>query len=164
MVQKKANKRKANKETYMFPSLHQHVVNEVSDEIASPKFHPDDSDSAANNTYSTNVMGTFKCTNNACSNHGWGSKKVAILIRRYSEGLYNAVVFNQRCRSCNKLGKPILDMESYVDRVAYRLKVWAGVKMERPNFNLKQGPRHEDTLCEGCKRGVCSKNKDWEYR
>jgi hypothetical protein len=156
MVQKKTNRRKAAKETYMFPSLHQDVVNAVSGQIALPQFHPDNSDSAANNTYSTNVMGTFKCTDNACSNHGWGSKKVAILIMGYSKGSYNAVVFNQRCRSCKKLGKLTLDKESYVDRVAYRLKKWAGIDMEKPYVNSKKGPPHESTLCEGCKRGICS--------
>jgi hypothetical protein len=77
------------KTSYMFPLLHQDVVIAVSGEIASPLFHPDDSDSAANITYSTNVMGKFKCTNNTCSNYGWGSKKVAILIRGYPEGWYN---------------------------------------------------------------------------
>jgi hypothetical protein len=165
MVRKNTNRRKADKKaSYMFPSLHQDIVVAVSGEIASPHFHQDDSDSAANNTYSTNVMGTFKCTNIACSNHGWNSKMVAILIRGYPNGCYNAVVFNQRCRSCKKLGSLTLDKESYVDRVAYRLKKWAGIKMERPYVNSKKGPPHESTLCEGCKRGVCVKKNDWEYR
>jgi hypothetical protein len=60
MVQKKTNKRKAAKETYMFPSLHQDVVIAVSGQIVSPRFRPDDNDSAANSTYSTNVMGTVR--------------------------------------------------------------------------------------------------------
>jgi hypothetical protein len=165
MGQKKANKRRANKGTcYMFPLLHQDIVNAVSDKIASPEFHTDGGDNAANNSYSTHVMGKFKCNNNACFNHGWGSKKVAILIRGYSEGSYNAVVFNQRCKSCQKLGSLILDEESYIDRVAYRLKKWAGVQMERSYVTSKKGPPHESTLCEGCKRGVCPKTNNWEYR
>jgi hypothetical protein len=163
MVQKKTNRRKADKGTsYMFPSLHRDVVNAVSDQIASPKFHPEDS--AANNTYSTNVMGTFKCTNNACLNRGWGSMRVAILIRGYPKGRYNAVVFNQRCWSCEKLGNLTLNRESYVDRVAYRLKKWAGIEMERPHVDSQNGPPHKSTLCEGCKRGVCPSKNDWEYR
>ena len=158
MVRKKGNKPKEDRKTsYMFPSLHQGVVNAVSDEIASPNFRMDDSDNAAHNRYSTNGMGTFKCNNNVCPNHGWGSKKVAILIRGYSKSGYNAVVFNQRCKSCNKLGNLILDEKSYVDRVAYRLKKWAGVTMERQHVAPKKGPPHESTLCEGCKRGICPK-------
>jgi hypothetical protein len=160
MGPKKANKRKADKNTcYLFPSLHQDVVNAVSDKIASPQFHMNGSDSAANNKHPTHVMGRFKCNNNSCSNHGWGSKKVAILIRGYSEGSYDAVVFNQRCRSCEKLGNLILDEESYIDRVAYRLKIWAGVQMKKTYVTSKKGPPHESTLCEGCKRGVCPKTK-----
>jgi hypothetical protein len=152
------------KPSYMFPSLHQDVVNAVSDEIASPEFHKDDSDSAANKRFSTHVMGKFKCNNNACHNHGWGSKKVAILIRGYSKGKYNAVVFNQRCRSCNKLGNLKLDEESYVDRVAYRLKKWAGIKLDRSYVASKKGPPHESSLCEGCKRGVCPQTNNSWYR
>jgi hypothetical protein len=111
-------------------------------------------------------MGTFMCTNNACSNRGWGSKKVAILIRGYPKGCYNAVVpvFNQRCRFCEKLGNLNLDRESYVDRVAYRLKKWAGIEMAWPHVDSKKGPPHESTLCEGCKRGHCVNKNDWEYR
>jgi hypothetical protein len=167
MVRKKTNRRKAYERiSFMFPSLHQDVVNAVSDKMAPPKFYryPDSTDSAANNTYSTNVMGTFKCTNITCSNEGWGSKKVAILISGYPKGCYNAVVFNQRCKSCEMLGNLTLDEESYVDRVAYRLKKWAGITMERSYVNSEQGPPHESTLCEGCKRGVCQKKNDWEYR
>jgi hypothetical protein len=52
---------------------------------------------------------------------------VIIQIRGYSGNGYNAVVFNQRCRSCDWLGALTLDEKSYIDRVAYRLKKWAGV-------------------------------------
>ncbi|KAF1359120.1 hypothetical protein EJ07DRAFT_120824 [Lizonia empirigonia] len=152
------------KTSYMFPSLHQDVVNAVSDEIAEPHFHTDDSDSAANKKYSTNVMGRFRCNNNGCSNHGWGSKKVSILIRGYSKGRYNAVVFDQRCKYCKKLGDLKLDERSYVDRVAYRLKMWAGIAMEKQYVARKKGLPHESTLCEGCKRGICPKANDSEYR
>jgi hypothetical protein len=151
------------KTSYMFASLHQNVVNAVSDEIAPPHFRLDDSDSAVTNKYSTSIMGIFKCNNNRCYNHGWGSKKVSILIRQYSKGRYNAVVFNQRCKSCHQLGNLKLDEESYVDRVAYRLKKWAGIEVKMPSSASKRGPPHESTLCEGCKRGVCASMKDSKY-
>jgi hypothetical protein len=85
-------------------------------------------------------------------------------ISGYPKGCYNAVVFNQRCRSCKKLGNLTLDKEAYVDRVAYRLKNWAAIEMESPNFNSKKGLPPDSTLCESCKRGVCQKKNDWEYR
>jgi len=139
----------------MFPSLHQDVVDAVSGQIASARFHNEDSDGDSNKKYLTHVMGKFKCNNNACSKGGWGSKKVAIQIRGYPRNGYNAVVFNQRCKSCNQLGNLTLDEKSYVDRVAYRLKKWAGIPMEKQYYDRKNGPPHESTLCEGCKIGVC---------
>lgn len=155
MGEKKNSKAKANKESYMFPSLHQDVSNAVSESITQIWFNDTDSDQGINNKYSTNVMGRFRCYNNRCSSRGWGSKKVAILIRGYPGDGYNAVVFNQRCESCQKLGKLTLDEASYVDRVSYRLKKWAGVEVETPFYAKKKSPPHMSDLCEGCKRGYC---------
>jgi hypothetical protein len=118
-------------ETLMFPSLHQNIVEAVSDENISTWFHKNDSDEGSNNLHTTQVMGKFKCNNNACSKKGWSSKKVAISIRGYPTNGYNAVVFNQRCKACELLGTLTLDIQSYVDRVAYRLKKWAGVATEK---------------------------------
>ena len=46
---------------------------------------------------------------------GWGSKKVAILIRRYPKNGYNTIVFNQRYKSYNQLGTLTLDKELYIN-------------------------------------------------
>ena len=164
MARKKFSKSKGETMTsFMFPSLHQDVVNAVSDEITSTWFHKEDSDKNSNNEYSTHVMAKFKCNNDACSTGGWGSKKVAILIKGYPGNGYSAVVFNQRCKSCNQLGTLSLDKKSYVDRVTHRLKKWAGVPMEQQYYASKEGLPHERDLCEGCKRGVCRQTNDWEY-
>jgi hypothetical protein len=161
MARKKFSKPKGEIRTsFMFPSLHQDVVDAVSDQIASTWFHEKDSDRDSHEEYSTHVMGKFKCNNDACSRDGWGSKKVAILIRGYPRNGYNAVVFNQRCKSCNRLGTLTLDEKSYVDRVAYRLKKWAGILMEEQYYDSKEGPPHESDLCEGCRRGVCRQMND----
>ncbi|KAI4862768.1 zinc-binding domain-containing protein [Hypoxylon rubiginosum] len=141
------------KTSYTYPSLHHDVSKAVSSDIAKTWFSK--KSGGAHSEYSTHVMGKFKCDNGGCSNRGWGSKKVTILIRGFSGNGYNAVVFNQRCRSCNKLGTLTLDDTSYVERVAYRLKKWAGVKMEDQRYDGKVGPPHKTELCEGCKRGYC---------
>ncbi|EXJ69996.1 uncharacterized protein A1O5_07069 [Cladophialophora psammophila CBS 110553] len=140
--------------SFMFPALHEDVANAVSHSIASTWFCQNNSDEGTNNIYATHVMGRFSCNNNACGN-GWSSKKVAILIRGYAENGYNAEVFNQRCKTCNKLGALVLDKQSYVDRVAYRIQRWAGVQVERQNYASKRGMPHKREFCEGCKRGVC---------
>ena len=85
----------------------------------------------------------------------WRSGKVSIVIRRYQDGSYNAEVFNQRCKACNKLGILDLDQQTYIERVAYRLLKWAEVAVERPRYDSKETPPHRADLCEGCKRGIC---------
>lgn len=157
MARKKSSKPKGGT-SFMFPSLHQTVLKAVSDGMAKTWFQKKDSDEDSNNEYSTHVRGRFKCNNSACPTDGWSSKMVTILIRGYHRNGYNAVVFNQRCRACERLGTFVLDEESYVDRVAYRLKKWAGVPMEQQYYAPKEGPPHETDLCEGCKRGVCQQN------
>jgi hypothetical protein len=108
-------------------------------------------------------MGKFKCNNNACSKNGWSSKKIAILIRGYPGHGYNAVVFNQRCKSCSQLGTITLDERSYIDRIAYRLRKWAGFRVERQQHERKTSPPHRSDLCEGCKRGICEQKNGWDY-
>ena len=139
--------------SYTFPSLHQAVAEAVSNDIPSTWFKKKGNKGASSHEYSTNVMGKFRCNTEGCKD--WSSKTVAILIRGYPGNGYHAVVFNQRCKTCDCLGILTLDEDSYVERMAYRLKRWAGVHMERPVYREKSGPPHERALCEGCKRGYC---------
>jgi hypothetical protein len=149
------------REFFTFPELHRNVADAVSPEIPSTWFNgdddddDDDDDGTFDEKYNTHVMGKFTCTNKKCKKRFWGSKKVPIEIRGYANNGYSAVVYNQRCKACDELGTFELDIPSYVERVAYRLKKWAGVDMEKPPFNEKQGPPHESAFCEGCKRGKC---------
>lgn len=140
----------------MFPTLHQRVLDAISDKTVSAWFN-EKSTNKSKNEYSTNVMGNFKCSNDDCSKGSWGSKKVAILIRSYPGNGYNSVVFNQRCQSCNQLGTLTLHDNSYVERVAYRLKRWVGVPIEEQHYDQKVGPPHKSELCEGYKQGYCQK-------
>ena len=148
--------------SFKFPSLHQDIENAVSDKITSTWFQENCNNEDFNNEYSTHVMGRFKCNNSTCSTDGWGSKKVAILIRGFPNNGYNAVVYNQRCKTCKQLGVLELDEKSYIDRVAYRLKKWAGIPVDPQCYAPKDGLPHERDLCEGCKRGVCRVQNVWE--
>ncbi|KAJ4983419.1 hypothetical protein SVAN01_11071 [Stagonosporopsis vannaccii] len=127
----------------MFPSLHEEVAEAVSEHIDNLLYHGDNSDKNVSKEYSTFVMGYFRCYSHTCSTHGWGSGKVTTLIRTYRDGSYNAVVYLQRCKGCGKLGNLIMDNESYISRVKYRL------------LRSKKCPPHLSHLCEGCKRGIC---------
>lgn len=148
--------------SFTFPDLHQSVAEAVAPEISSPWFNDDGEDEDFSTEYSTCIMGRFTCNNSSCKKRSWGSKVVAIVIRSYARNGYTAIVFNQRCKSCDHLGTLKMDHQSYIERVAYRLKRWAGVAVARPPFNAKTGPPHERELCEGCKKGVCPQTVDFE--
>lgn len=143
------------KTSFMFSTLHPAIVDAVAHDIPSVWFNERDTELNSNNDWDTNVMGDFKCDNRECRKSGWASKKVAIHIRGYPGNGYNAVVYNQRCTSCDVLGNFTLDETSYVERVTYRLKKWAGVRVDIPMYESKSGPPHEFEFCEGGKRGHC---------
>lgn len=146
------------KTTAMFPSLHEDVKNALSNELISPEpwFNHAGGNCEAMVEYPTNVMGRFECRNKTCPKRDWGSKKIAIVIRRFPDNGYNATVFKQRCKTCESVGALRLDENSYVERVTYRLKKWAGIPMDEPEYNRGPvGPPHESRLCEGCKIGCC---------
>jgi hypothetical protein len=165
MVNKKGSTPKQAKScSRMYPSLHKDVSSAVSDHITLLRFHENDSDEGVSNEYSTYVIGVFRCCNPLCPTAGWSSGKVTILIRKYHDNGYNAVVFKQRCKSCNRLGTLNLDQKTYTDRVAYRLMKWAGVALVQPYYKPKESPPHKSHLCEGCKRGICPGMDEWKYR
>lgn len=158
----KPRKRRVESGTAMFPNLHKDVENALSDEFISPpwSFSNTGGDAEANRMCDTNIMGRFQCRNNQCPSGGWGSKTIGILIRQFPNRGYNAVVFKQRCKTCNELGAMRIDENSYVERITYRLKKWSGIYMETPDYNGEdKGPAHEYNLCEGCKSGHCKRGK-----
>ncbi|KAH6860617.1 zinc-binding domain-containing protein [Alternaria rosae] len=150
-----AKKKGPPKPTRMYPSLHPDVALAVSEHMTPLPFNETNTSQGTNKSYSTFVIGEFRCHNNTCPTHAWTSGKVTILIRRYANGSYNAEVFKQRCRSCNRLGKLKLDNASYIDRVSYRLLAWSGVQQASRGYTEKYTPPHRKDLCEGCKRGIC---------
>jgi hypothetical protein len=118
----------------MFPALHAKITEAVFPEITSTWFHENNDDDNFNHQWLTHVMGRFICNNNVCKKQLWVSGKVPIEIRGYGGDGYSAIVYNQRCKSCNWLGTFVPDDESYIDRVAYRLKKWAGVRVVPPYY------------------------------
>lgn len=140
----------------MYPEFHARVLAHFSDSKPPPVFHPWDSDEGCIEYHDTSIMGRFRCRNRECAKRGWGSKHVGIFIRQYRNHRYNAVVYHQHCQDCDKLGEFFIDEDSYVDRVAYRLKVWAGLSPERPPYNEGQTKDpHVEELCEGCLADHC---------
>jgi hypothetical protein len=121
-------------------------------------FHDLDNDVDIMRTYDTSIVGRFSCRNQKCRSKGWLSMRTAITIRMYRDERYNARVYHQRCKACSFLSKPILD-DSYAERVAYRLKKWCGVELERSTFSGQSKGPHEMKFCEGCKAGHCSEGR-----
>ena len=150
-----SRRQKSNQRWSMYSALH----DDVSDLLEKDDLHFDfnESDDTMNciKTYDTNIMGRFICRNQACGSSGWSSKRIAITIRMYPVAQYNARVYNQRCQACNSLSKPRLD-DSYAERVAYRIKKWCGIEMDRSNHSGHSKSPHQSDLCEGCKDGHCS--------
>jgi hypothetical protein len=151
------------REFFTFPELHPNVADAVFPEISSAWFNEDDDDDNFDRKWFTHVMGRFTCNNNTCKKLFWNSRKVPIEIRGDGDSGYSAIVYNQRCKSCNRLGTFELNEPSYIGRVAYRLKKWAGVEMEAPPFNGIEGPPHERAYCEGCRRGKCRDGDMFEF-
>lgn len=149
-----------NKTAVMYPNLHDDVLTFLDGIIKpEPRFNKnDETGNEADKDYSTHIMGNFICRNarkGLCPKNGWGSKKIAIVIRRHPNNGYSALVYKQRCKACNKLGIMRIDENSYIERVAYRLKKWAGIHMETLPYTGPRGPPHESHLCEGCMQGYC---------
>ena len=139
----------------MYQTLHDDVSRLLEENDLHFDFHENDDTRTCIKEYDTNIMGRFTCHNRACGSNGWSSRRVAITIRMYHGARYNARVYNQRCGGCNELGNPRLD-DSYAERVAYRLKKWCGIEMDRPTHSGPSKGPHQSNLCEGCKNGHCT--------
>lgn len=149
-----------NRSFNMFPGLHDEVAALVKPYDINLTFHTQDTDARCIETYDTNITGDFTCTNKKCSSPGWSSKIVPITIRMYDGNKYNARVYNQRCRACNWSYKPKLN-SSYAERVAYRLKKWHGVPVERVPYGGKKDDKpHMSQYCMGCAVGRCRNGDD----
>ena len=139
----------------MFPSKHDDVVRLLQEANLCFTFNRNDSDAGTLQECDTNIKGRFQCTNPACRKV-WVSGIVATTIRMYANRRYNARVYSQRCKGCNRPCRPFLD-QSYEERVAYRLKKWSGIAMELPAYTERatKQPPHESGLCEGCRHRRC---------
>ncbi|RFN54935.1 zinc-binding domain-domain-containing protein [Fusarium flagelliforme] len=156
-AKKPATKTEEQKEWFMCPHLDEQVRLQLAEDgIGYYTFNPDNDDDSATNTYSTNIMGRFACSNKRCRNK-WRSLLVAITIRVYDGYRYNAKLYNQQCKDCKALGVPEVFKRSYVDRVSYRIKKWHGVEMGayQRGEDIESEGQHKSKFCEGCKKGLC---------
>ena len=147
--------------TATFPSLHEDIERALASSFMSPEPWFNHHGEGVHNLieeYPTHIMGRFECRNHTCSKKGWSSKQIGIVIRRFHDNGYNAVVYKQRCKDCNKLGVLRLDENCYVERIAYRLKKWAGIPIEPPVYNGQSRGPHESSLCEACRAGYCQED------
>ncbi|TQS35992.1 hypothetical protein Golomagni_03571 [Golovinomyces magnicellulatus] len=146
--------KKVNPKYSLYPKLHRDVQSMLGRRY---KFEFNDEDTDADcEIGETRVVGTFTCDNPRCKNE-WQSGKISTVVRSYPNRLYNAKVYHQRCRKCNKPIRPSLD-STYADRVAYRLKVLNDIRVERREFLFeKETPPHDSKRCEGCRAGYCEK-------
>ncbi|TLD09495.1 hypothetical protein PspLS_11890 [Pyricularia sp. CBS 133598] len=139
----------------IYPKLHQDILQAMPENVTIVWEDSLDERARPRNQWVTNVMGRFTCRNRQCASGGWFSRTVGIWIRQFRGGRYNAIVYSQECELCGWLGWLTLDRGSYIERVAYWLKKWAGVPVEPPPHREKRGPPHKQELCEGCRRGFC---------
>ena len=163
MAKKKFTKSKGETRTsFMFPSLHEDVVNAVSHSMSSTWFCESDSDRGVNNKYSTHVMGKLRCKN-ACGTNIWSSKKVAILIRGYAENGYKCCSVQSALKDLRQArhfdsGREIICRTSRIQNPEV-----GGRSSEQQHHASKGGKPHKREFCEGCKRGVCRQTNGWEY-
>jgi len=124
-------------------------------------FHRDDEDHRVVRDYDSNIMGRFICDNRDCATGAWSSKMIAITIRMYPNKEYIARVYHQRCRGCNRVGRPILD-ESYAERVAYRLKKWSRIDVETPFTQVRAKGRMRAICARAARMDVVAKGSGCE--
>ena len=144
----------------MYPDLHDEVSQRLEVKGLSVAFYEEGQPEDSIRDYDTNITGVFTCPKQSCRNERWESGIVAISIQLFKDGLYNALVWHQRCQNCKSIGKLELNVQAYTDRVAYRLGKWLGLKAPFPPFSpyVDTSP-HKEELCEGCKNGHCLHSK-----
>jgi hypothetical protein len=74
----------------MNPALRDSVRLLLEEQYLSFTFFATETDKGSIEEYDTNIIGRFKCLNEACPKKGWGSKFIAITIRMYPKQQYNA--------------------------------------------------------------------------
>jgi hypothetical protein len=145
----------------MYPDLHDEISKQLEANGLSVEFYGEGQREDTIRDSDTRISGTFTCPNQSCSVEGWSSGIVAISIQLFKHGRYNALVWHQRCRDCEAVGRLEVDVQAYTNRVVYRLGKWLGLKVAAPPYSgniLLDGP-HRDELCEGCKNGHCKESR-----
>lgn len=140
----------------IWPSLHAEVVQRLQPHDLTFTFFPEDTATGVTNKTFDNVIGSFKCYNPAHRHralHEW-TGAATVTVRLYGAHSYNARVYYQRCRLCNRLARPKLG-EVYVENVSNQLLRWSGRHVpSRDRARVTKAP-HQSDFCEGCKAKCC---------
>ncbi|KAL4784436.1 zinc-binding domain-containing protein [Aspergillus varians] len=138
----------------LHPTLHDDVARLLDEDDLHLDFFNVDDEETNIEERDTNIVGRFICRNRRCNSSGWSSGKVPVTIRMYPRQQYNARVYHQRCKKCDVVARPILD-RTYAERVAYWIRKWNGIEVERPPISGRSSGPHESARCEGCRAGHC---------
>ncbi|KAM0359408.1 hypothetical protein ACHAO7_008563 [Fusarium culmorum] len=142
----------------LYPELHGYVAESLGEELEYT-FQDHDTKVDIKREFDTTTIGKFVCRRAKCIFHRWHSNCIAITIREYDDKSYNVLVYHQLCSGCKKPTRADLDKPMYGDRVAYRLKKWNGIHAKQLERKVYRNGEHKKKLCQGCKKGHCSRNK-----
>ncbi|KAF5562874.1 hypothetical protein FNAPI_2982 [Fusarium napiforme] len=143
----------------MYPELHGLIAEYLEEDGLSYTFRQDYQKINIKRVFDSKVVGKFECSRLGCTNRSWESNSIAIRIREYEGNQYNVKVYHQQCKRCNRYTRPEIEILSYVDRVSFRIKKWNGIDAKPIPIDVVHKRDHMERLCEGCKKGHCSKKK-----
>ncbi|KAK3347153.1 zinc-binding domain-containing protein [Lasiosphaeria hispida] len=141
----------------VYPHLHGRVVEALLPDVLDPEPWFVHEPGTRENRKETFIVGRFSCPNQSCRKAGWTTGKVCIHITSYANSGYRAIVWSQRCKLCDTMGILALDEQSYIDRVAFRLKKWAGLVVPAVPYVKRGTPPHLSDFCEACIAGFCER-------
>lgn len=102
---------------------------------------------------STNVVGVFDCMSSRC--RGWQSGKICVVVRVQAPGLFQPIVYSQKCKRCKRSVLPILDEDIFIERVAYRAQRLLNMVVAQPyEGGGKTTPPHDADKCTACLKGI----------
>ncbi|KAK6717080.1 hypothetical protein SNK05_000282 [Fusarium graminearum] len=142
----------------IYPELHGYVAESLGEKLEYT-FRDHDTKVDIKRELDNTTIGKFICGRPKCVSKRWHSNSIAITIREYEDKSYNVLVYHQLCSICEKPTRAKLDKLMYGDRVSYHLKKWNGIHVKELECKVHHNGEHKKELCQGCKKGHCSRNR-----